>query len=155
MKSFTFYKPIKYSIAKALLAHLLLIYIVGHQCSVPGLSYRSNNQVILSLAAVKIKFGASFVHLLVAVKINIGASFVHLLAAVVRFSLQLRSGKELEKKPKFLKNDDAGMVKMIRTKPMVVETFAEYLYGMFCCEGYVSNCHRGVIKGVDKRDMCL
>ncbi|KAI3706452.1 hypothetical protein L6452_24202 [Arctium lappa] len=37
-----------------------------------------------------------------------------------------RSGKELEKEPKFLKNDDAGMVKMILTKPMVVETFAEY-----------------------------
>ncbi|XP_049363203.1 elongation factor 1-alpha-like [Solanum verrucosum] len=36
------------------------------------------------------------------------------------------SGKELEKEAKFLKNDDAGMVKMIPTKPMVVETFAEY-----------------------------
>ncbi|MCD7459649.1 Elongation factor 1-alpha [Datura stramonium] len=35
-----------------------------------------------------------------------------------------RSGKELEKEPKFLKNGDAGMVKMIPTKPMVVETFA-------------------------------
>ncbi|KAF5752530.1 elongation factor 1-alpha-like [Tripterygium wilfordii] len=37
-----------------------------------------------------------------------------------------RSGKELEKEPKFLKNGDAGMVKMIPTKPMVVETFSEY-----------------------------
>jgi elongation factor 1-alpha len=34
-----------------------------------------------------------------------------------------RSGKELEK---FLKNGDAGFVKMIPTKPMVVETFSEY-----------------------------
>ena len=30
-----------------------------------------------------------------------------------------RSGKELEKEPKFLKNGDAGMVKMVPTKPMV------------------------------------
>jgi elongation factor 1-alpha len=28
-----------------------------------------------------------------------------------------RSGKELEKEPKFLKNGDAGMVKMIPTSP--------------------------------------
>ncbi|WMV29922.1 hypothetical protein MTR67_023307 [Solanum verrucosum] len=35
-------------------------------------------------------------------------------------------GKELEKEAKFLKNGDAGMVKLIPTKPMVVETFAEY-----------------------------
>ncbi|GJN03300.1 hypothetical protein PR202_ga20730 [Eleusine coracana subsp. coracana] len=37
-----------------------------------------------------------------------------------------RSGKELEKEPKFVKNGDAGMVKMIPTKPMVVEIFSEY-----------------------------
>ncbi|CAB4262001.1 unnamed protein product [Prunus armeniaca] len=38
----------------------------------------------------------------------------------------MRSGKGIEKKPKFLKNDDARLVKMIPTKPMVVETFLEY-----------------------------
>ncbi|KAI3878396.1 hypothetical protein MKW98_001811 [Papaver atlanticum] len=37
-----------------------------------------------------------------------------------------RSGKELEKEPKFLKNGDAGIVKMLPTKPMVVETFTQY-----------------------------
>ncbi|KAJ0809128.1 putative protein-synthesizing GTPase [Helianthus annuus] len=31
-----------------------------------------------------------------------------------------------EKEPKFLKNGDAGMIKMIPTKSMVVETFSEY-----------------------------
>ncbi|KAH0689765.1 hypothetical protein KY290_017958 [Solanum tuberosum] len=36
------------------------------------------------------------------------------------------SGKELEKEAKLLKNGDAGKVNMIPTKPMVVETFAEY-----------------------------
>ncbi|KAK6918018.1 Translation elongation factor EFTu/EF1A, C-terminal [Dillenia turbinata] len=37
-----------------------------------------------------------------------------------------RSGKELEKVPKFLKNGDAGFVMMVPTKPIVVETFFEY-----------------------------
>ncbi|KAF6137429.1 hypothetical protein GIB67_009905 [Kingdonia uniflora] len=37
-----------------------------------------------------------------------------------------RSGKELEKEPKFLKNGDAEFIKMILTKPMVVETFSQY-----------------------------
>lgn len=34
--------------------------------------------------------------------------------------------KELEKEPKFLKNGNANLVKMIQTKPMVVETFSKY-----------------------------
>ncbi|MCO5591735.1 hypothetical protein L7F22_045727 [Adiantum nelumboides] len=37
-----------------------------------------------------------------------------------------RSGKELEKEPKSLKNGDAGFVKMILTKPMTIETFYDY-----------------------------
>ncbi|PPR95863.1 hypothetical protein GOBAR_AA24805 [Gossypium barbadense] len=32
--------------------------------------------------------------------------------------------KELEKEPKFLKNGDAGMIKMVPTEPMVMETFS-------------------------------
>ncbi|RWW33578.1 hypothetical protein GW17_00001709 [Ensete ventricosum] len=52
---------------------------------------------------------------------HIAVKFAELLTKIDR-----RSGKELEKEPKFLKNGDAGLVKMIPTKPMVVETFAEY-----------------------------
>jgi hypothetical protein len=52
---------------------------------------------------------------------HIAAKFTKILMKVER-----RSGKELEKEPKFLKNSDAGFVKMILTKPMTVETFAEY-----------------------------
>ena len=37
-----------------------------------------------------------------------------------------RSGKELEREPKFLKKGDAGFIKMLPSKPMVVETFSEY-----------------------------
>ncbi|GKB57572.1 elongation factor 1-alpha [Tanacetum coccineum] len=52
---------------------------------------------------------------------HIAVKFAEILTKIDR-----RSGKELEKEPKFLKNQDAGMVKMVPTKPMVVETFAEY-----------------------------
>ncbi|XP_058754908.1 elongation factor 1-alpha-like [Vicia villosa] len=47
-------------------------------------------------------------------------------AANFTSQIDRRSGKEIEKEPKLLKNGDACMVKMIPTKPMVVETFAEY-----------------------------
>ncbi|KAL9275084.1 Elongation factor 1-alpha-like protein [Drosera capensis] len=64
-----------------------------------------------------------------------------------------RSGKELEKEPKFLKNGDAGMVKMIPTKPMVVETFSEYPpLGRFAVRDMRQTAAVGVIKSVDKKD---
>ncbi|GFZ11124.1 GTP binding Elongation factor Tu family protein [Actinidia rufa] len=52
---------------------------------------------------------------------HIAVKFAEILTKIDR-----RSGKELEKEPKFLKNGDAGFVKMIPTKPMVVETFSQY-----------------------------
>ncbi|XP_049369331.1 elongation factor 1-alpha-like [Solanum verrucosum] len=66
--------------------------------------------------------------------IGIGYSLVldcHTSHIAVKFAEILNNinkclGKELEKEAKFLKNGDAGMVKLIPTKPMVVETFAEY-----------------------------
>merc|ERR1712110_881971 len=62
-----------------------------------------------------------------------------------------RSGKEIEKEPKFLKNGDAGMVKMIPTKPMVVETFAEYPpLGRFAVRDMRQTVAVGVIKSVEK-----
>ena len=60
---------------------------------------------------------------------HIAVEFAEILTKIDR-----RSGKELEKEPKFLKNGDAGFVKMIPTKPMVVETFSEYSpTWSFCC----------------------
>ncbi|KAF9612827.1 hypothetical protein IFM89_004237 [Coptis chinensis] len=64
-----------------------------------------------------------------------------------------RSGQELEKEPKFLKNGDAGMVKMLRTKPMVVETFSEYPpLGRFAIRDMRQTVAVGVIKSVEKKD---
>ncbi|KAM3238831.1 hypothetical protein P3L10_013864 [Capsicum annuum] len=63
------------------------------------------------------------------------------------------SGKELEKEPKFLKNGDAGMVKMIPTKPMVVETLAEYPpFERFDVRDMCQTVAVGVVKNVDKKD---
>ncbi|KAM3306296.1 Elongation factor 1-alpha [Capsicum baccatum] len=62
------------------------------------------------------------------------------------------SGKELEKEPKFLKNGDAGMVKMIPTKPMVVETLAEYPpFERFDVRDMCQTVAVGVVKNVDKK----
>ena len=46
--------------------------------------------------------------------------------AEILTKIDRRSGKKLEKEPKFLKNGDVGSVKMIPTKPIVVETFSKY-----------------------------
>ncbi|KAH0725916.1 hypothetical protein KY284_001781 [Solanum tuberosum] len=60
------------------------------------------------------------------------------------------SGKELEKEVKFLKNGDADMVKMIPTKPMVVETFVEYpTLGRFT----MRDMRQTFVVGVDKKDL--
>ena len=64
-----------------------------------------------------------------------------------------RSGVEIEKKPKFLKNGDSGIIKMIPTKPMVVETFSEYPpLGRFTVRDVHRTVAVGVIKAVEKKD---
>ncbi|RZR78433.1 hypothetical protein BHM03_00003778 [Ensete ventricosum] len=79
---------------------------------------------------------------------HIAVKFSELLTKIDR-----RSGKELEKEPKFLKNGDAGLVKMIPTKPMVVETFSEYPpLGRFAVRDMRQTVAVGVIKSVEKKD---
>ncbi|KAG2651394.1 hypothetical protein PVAP13_1NG268100 [Panicum virgatum] len=79
---------------------------------------------------------------------HIAVKFAELITKIDR-----RSGKELEKEPKFLKNGDAGMVKMVPTKPMVVETFSEYPpLGRFAVRDMRQTVAVGVIKSVEKKD---
>ncbi|KAM3270866.1 hypothetical protein P3S67_029068 [Capsicum chacoense] len=75
---------------------------------------------------------------------HIAVKFAEILTKIDR-----RSGK---KEPKFLKNGDAGMVKMIPTKPMVVETFAEYPpLGRFAVRDMRQTVAVGVVENVDKK----
>ncbi|XP_039003262.1 elongation factor 1-alpha-like, partial [Hibiscus syriacus] len=79
---------------------------------------------------------------------HITVKFAELLTKIDR-----RSGKELEKEPKFLKNRDAGMMKMVPTKPLVVETFSEYPpLGRFVVRDMHQTVVVGVIKSVEKKD---
>ncbi|KAF8670424.1 hypothetical protein HU200_050725 [Digitaria exilis] len=72
---------------------------------------------------------------------HIAVKFSELLTKIDR-----RSGKELESAPKFLKNGDAGFVKMIPTKPMYPPL------GRFAVRDMRQTVAVGVIKSVEKKD---
>lgn len=62
-----------------------------------------------------------------------------------------RSGKVLEEGPKFIKNGDAAMVKLVPSKPMCVEAFSEYApLGRFAVRDMRQTVAVGVIKTVEK-----
>jgi len=64
-----------------------------------------------------------------------------------------RSGKELEKEPKNIKSGDAAMVNLVPTKPMCVETFADYPpLGRFAVRDMRQTVAVGVIKEVNKKE---
>merc|ERR1712230_291167 len=64
-----------------------------------------------------------------------------------------RTGKTLEANPMFVKNGDACMVTMEPTKPMVVETFADYPpLGRFAVRDMRQTVAVGVIKTVVKKE---
>jgi elongation factor 1-alpha len=78
---------------------------------------------------------------------HIACKFSEILTKVDR-----RSGKELEKEPKNIKNGDAAMVKLIPTKPLCVETFTEYPpLGRFAVRDMRQTVAVGVIKEVVKK----
>jgi len=63
-----------------------------------------------------------------------------------------RTGKTMEMNPKFVKNGDACMVTMEPTKPMVVESFADYPpLGRFAVRDMRQTVAVGVIKSVVKK----
>jgi elongation factor 1-alpha len=71
--------------------------------------------------------------------------------ADIETKIDRRSGKELEKEPKFLKSGDAAMVKMVPQKPMCVESFQEYPpLGRFAVRDMRQTVAVGVIKSVTK-----
>jgi elongation factor 1-alpha len=59
----------------------------------------------------------------------------------------------LEEAPKFLKSGDAGIVELVPTKPMCVESFADYPpLGRFAVRDMRQTVAVGVIKAVEKTE---
>lgn len=62
-----------------------------------------------------------------------------------------RTNKKMEDNPKFVKSGDSAIVKMIPSKPMCVEAFAEYApLGRFAVRDMKQTVAVGVIKSVEK-----
>jgi elongation factor 1-alpha len=78
---------------------------------------------------------------------HIACKFSEILTKVDR-----RTGKEIEKEPKSIKSGDAAMVKLVPSKPMCVETYAEYApLGRFAVRDMRQTVAVGVIKEVTKK----
>jgi elongation factor 1-alpha len=79
---------------------------------------------------------------------HIACKFAELLTKIDR-----RTGKEIEKDPKNVKNGDSAIVKLIPQKPMCVETYTEYPpLGRFAVRDMRQTVAVGVIKEVFKKD---
>jgi len=79
---------------------------------------------------------------------HIACKFAELLSKVDR-----RSGKELEAAPKNVKSGDAAIVKLIPSKPMCVESFAEFPpLGRFAVRDMRQTVAVGVIKETTRKD---
>ncbi len=64
-----------------------------------------------------------------------------------------RTGKATEQSPPFVKSGDAAIVNMVPSKPMCVETFAEYPpLGRFAVRDMRQTVAVGVVKSVNKAD---
>ncbi|CAF4660307.1 unnamed protein product [Rotaria sp. Silwood2] len=78
---------------------------------------------------------------------HIACKFAELISKVDR-----RTGKVIEEAPQFIKSGQAAMIKMIPTKPMCVETFADYPpLGRFAIRDMRQTVAVGVVKEVEKK----
>jgi len=78
---------------------------------------------------------------------HIACKFHEILSKIDR-----RSGRELEAFPKNIKSGDSAMVKLVPSKPMCVETFAEYPpLGRFAVRDMRQTVAVGVVKEVTKK----
>ena len=71
----------------------------------------------------------------------------------LQVKMDKRSGKKLEDNPKFLKNGEAGLVSLVPSKPMCVESFKAYPpLGRFAVRDMRQTVAVGVIKSVEKKE---
>jgi len=79
---------------------------------------------------------------------HIACKFQEILTKVDR-----RTGKELEAAPKNVKSGDAAMIRLVPSKPMTVESFADYPpLGRFAVRDMRQTVAVGVIKEVTRKD---
>lgn len=79
---------------------------------------------------------------------HIACKFAELLEKIDR-----RSGKKLEDNPKHVKSGDAAIICLKPSKPMCVESFAEYPpLGRFAVRDMKQTVAVGVIKSVEKAE---
>jgi len=72
----------------------------------------------------------------------------------LQVKMDKRSGKKLEDNPKFLKNGEAGLVNLVPSKPMCVESFKQYPpLGRFAVRDMRQTVAVGVIKSVEKKEI--
>jgi len=71
----------------------------------------------------------------------------------LRQKIDRRSGKVLEEEPKLVKSGDAAMINLLPSKPMCVESFADYPpLGRFAVRDMRQTVAVGIIKSVEKSD---
>ena len=72
--------------------------------------------------------------------------------AELKQKIDKRSGKVTEENPKFVKNGEAAMIKLIPTKPMCVENYKEYApLGRFAVRDMKQTVAVGIIKETNKK----
>ncbi|THH06095.1 hypothetical protein EW145_g4323 [Phellinidium pouzarii] len=94
------------------------------------------------------QIGAGYAPVLDCHTAHIACKFAELIEKIDR-----RTGKAIETSPKFVKSGDACIAKLVPSKPMCVETYAEYPpLGRFAVRDMRQTVAVGVIKSVEKTE---
>jgi len=122
-------------------------FVAGDSTKDPPMQADSFNAQVIVLNHPG-QIGAGYAPVLDCHTAHIACKFAELLTKVDR-----RTGKEMEAAPKFVKSGDAAMVKLVPSKPMCVESFADYPpLGRFAVRDMRQTVAVGVIKSVDKKE---